>query len=114
MEAVSRKRFVRISPKKLQQVCEVVRGKDVEEAMRLLPFMKQRGAQIIHKALKSAVSNALNLEGVNFNEDSLVIKKIVVDKGPVLHRFRAGALGRVKRIKHRLSHLTITVSEKNE
>ena len=113
METKARKRYVRISPKKLKKVADFLKGKDVEEAMKALPFLPQRGAKVIHKTLKSAVSNALNLEGFDFNEEDLYIKHILVERGPILHRYRAGALGRAKRIRHRLSHLTIILDEKS-
>lgn len=113
MEGVARARFVRISPRKLRQVCELVKGKEVEYAMRILPFVPKRGAKIIHKVLKSAIANlAASETSLKIDESDLYIKSIKVDGGPMLKRYRAGSMGRVMPVKHRLSHITIVVSKK--
>ncbi len=115
MEAVARHRFVRISPRKLRQVVDTVRGKPVEEAMRTLPFVHKRGAKIVLKTLKSAVSNlASQKKDLRVEEKNLYIKEALVNEGPRLKRFRAASMGRVSPYMHRLSHLTLVVAETSE
>ncbi len=113
MEGVARARFLRISPRKLRQICELVKGKDVEQAMQMLPFLSKKGARIILKVLKSAVTNLASSEtSLKIDESDLYIKSIKVDGGPMLKRYRAGSMGRVMPVKHRLSHITVVVGKK--
>jgi len=113
MEAVARARFVRIPPRKLRLIADIVRGKKVEEVMHILPFVPKRGAKIVLKVVKSAVSNlATKKKELRVDEELLYIKEIKVDEGPRLKRFRAASMGRAAPYVHRLSHLTVIVGEK--
>lgn len=113
MEGVARARYVRISPRKLRQVCDLIRGKQVEYAMQTLPFIPKRGARIVYKVLKSAVANLASAEtSLKIDESELFIKNIKVDGGPILKRYRAGTMGRAMPVKHRLSHITVIVAKK--
>jgi large subunit ribosomal protein L22 len=105
MEATAVARYVRISPRKVRLVMDQIRGKKVEEAMRLLSFTPQRGASIVKKLLNSAVANAQHNSDIDV--DNLYIEKIFADNGPVLKRFRPRAMGRATRILKRTSHLTV-------
>jgi large subunit ribosomal protein L22 len=105
MEAIAVARYVRISPRKVRLVMDQIRGKKVEEAMRLLSFTPQRGAGIVKKLLNSAVANAQ--ENSDIDVDNLYIEKIFADNGPILKRFRPRAMGRATRILKRTSHLTV-------
>lgn len=104
-------KYLRISPRKLRLVADLVRGKHAEEAMKMLPFVNKRGAKFIQKALKSAIANAMNREGEAVREEELIISKIEVNGGPTMARFKAGAQGRVKPFKHRTSHVLIELDK---
>ncbi len=112
MEARAVERFIRISPRKLRYIVDSIRSKSVEEAVDILTFTPQKAAHIVKKAIESAAANAT--ENNNMNEDDLVIKKIFVDEGPTLKRFRARARGRATRIRKRTSHITVIVSDGKE
>jgi len=84
MEAKAKTRFVRISPRKLRLVCDLIKGKGLEEAVSILEFTPKRGAKILSKTLMSAVANARNLQ--NVDEDRLFVKTAVADDGPTWKR----------------------------
>jgi len=109
METVARAKYIRISPQKVRLVADLIRGKKVEDALNLLMFTPKSSAPVIAKVLKSAVANAGQRQGVDV--DTLVVKRITVDEGPTMKRFRARAMGRGTRILKRMSHITIIVEE---
>jgi len=109
MEARAVLRNVRISPQKARLVADLVRGKDVESAINTLRFMPKKGAQIIRKVVESALANASQNESIDI--DTLYIKKITVDGGPMLKRIRPRAMGRATRILKRTSHITVVLDE---
>ena len=102
-------RYLRISPRKLRLVADLVRGKDVDEAMDILRLVPKKGAQMILKTLNSAVANAQEQDA---DIDRLYIKRIFVDRGPMYKRWRAAAYGRPVMRRKRTSHLTIILEEK--
>jgi len=87
-----------------------VRGKRVDDALNLLTFAPQKGARLLRKLIRSAVSNAQNNN--NLDPDSLVVKTVYADEGPVLKRFIPRAQGRATPIRKRTSHLTVILDEK--
>ena len=109
METRAVAKYIRISPQKVRLVADLVRGKKVEDALNVLMFTPKGSAPVIAKLLKSAVANAGQKEGVDV--DTLVVKRIAVDEGPTMKRFRARAMGRGTRILKRMSHISITVEE---
>ena len=109
METRAVAKYIRISPQKVRLVADLVRGKKVEDALNILMFTPKGSAPVIAKLLKSAVANAGQKEGVDV--DTLVVKRITVDEGPTMKRFRARAMGRGTRILKRMSHISITVEE---
>ncbi|MCK4426222.1 MAG: 50S ribosomal protein L22 [Deltaproteobacteria bacterium] len=109
MEARAVAKYLRISPQKTRLVADVVRGKSVGDALQILSFMPKKGARMIKKVLESALANAD--QNPNIDVDILYIKKIMVDQGPQLKRFRPRAMGRAYRIQHRFSHITIILDE---
>jgi len=109
METRALARFVRVSPRKIRLVMDQVRGKRVEEAMNFLSFAPQKGARILKKVIRSAVSNAEQNSGTNV--DSLYIKRVYADEGPTQKRWRPRALGRATKIRKRTSHLTVVLDE---
>ena len=109
MEAVAVAKHVRISARKARLVANEIRGYDYLEAVDILKFTNKRASELILKVLNSAASNALTADS-RINETSLFIKKIYVEDGPIMKRFRPRARGRASRIRKRLSHITVVLS----
>ena len=111
MEAKAHLKYARISPRKVQIVLDLIRGKDVATAMAILKNTPKSASEYLTKLLRSAVANAEN----NFNMDvsKLYVSECFVCPGPTLKRIRPRAQGRAFRIDKRTSHVTIAVSEKN-
>jgi large subunit ribosomal protein L22 len=103
-------RWVRISPRKVRLVADMVRGANVESALGMLNFVPRRGAKVVSKAIASALSNAQN--DAKLDPDSLVIEKIFVDSGPTVKRWRPRAMGRANRINKKTCHVTVWLGEK--
>ena len=115
MEARAIAKYIRMSPRKVRRVADLIRGKNVGEAINILHFTQKAASGPIEKVLRSAVSNMLNLESSSkVDPDELYIKEIRVDGGITLKRFRAASMGRAVRIRKRTSHITVTVAEENE
>lgn len=100
-----------ISVKKLKPIVDMVRGKNVEEAMQLLQFLPSPAAAQVAKIIKSAAANAENDPEMLARPSDLRIAAIYADEGPRLKRFRARARGRAARIIRRNSHITVIVDE---
>jgi large subunit ribosomal protein L22 len=112
VEAFATSKYLRKTARKARLVCDTVRGKMVGEALGLLEFgVKKEVSKDVAKLIKSAVANlqSKNAEA-HINVDELKIKKINVDNGPVLKRFRPRAQGRAYRILKRMCHITVVVS----
>ena len=110
METKATSKFLLISPRKVRLVADEIRGYSYNEALETLRFIPRKGARLLEGVLQSAKANAVaNNEGVN--ESSLYVKKVYIDGGPVLKRFRPRARGRgVRRLK-RTSHITIVLGD---
>ena len=111
MVAKAHLKYARISPRKVQIVLDLIRGKDVATAMAVLKNTPKSASEYLTKLLRSAVANAEN----NFNMDAskLYVSECFVCPGPTLKRIRPRAQGRAFRINKRTSHVTLAVSEKN-
>ena len=101
-------KHLRIAPRKLRGVVNAIRFKHPEQAFLILMTLKQKGAPITEKLLKSAVANA---KGMNLDYSRLVISDIRVDGGSVMKRFMARSMGRADKILKRTSHLSIVLTE---
>ncbi|MCI9286895.1 MAG: 50S ribosomal protein L22 [Clostridia bacterium] len=103
-------KYARISARKVKIVADLIRGKEVAEALAIVKFTPKAASEIIEKLLKSAIANAEN----NHNMDSknLYISEIYANQGPTLKRIRPAAKGSAVRIRKRTSHITIVLSEK--
>jgi len=112
MQAKAVAKYVRISPRKVRQVVNLIRGKKISDAFAILQFTPNGSTDDVAKVLKSAVANA----GHNFDMkvDDLIITEICVDQGPTLKRIRPRAMGRADQIRKRTSHITVVVGEKKE
>ncbi len=110
MEAKAVAKYVRISPYKARPVIDLIRGKEVQEALNILEFTPKKAARLIKKVLESAIANAEH--NYNMDPDRLYVKRAYVDEGPRLKRIWPRAWGRASRILKRTSHITVVVEEK--
>ena len=111
MEAKAYLRYVRISPRKVQIVCDLIRGKDINTAMALLMQTPKAASEPLVKLLKSAVANAEN----NFSMDTstLYVSDVYATSGPLLTRMIPASTRRGYRINKRTSHVTLAVAERD-
>ena len=110
MEVKASARFVRIAPRKVRVVIDLVRGKSVNEALALLKFVPKRASEPIAKVIASAAANAEH--NYNLNKDNLIISQAYVDQGPTLKRYHPRQRGQAFPILKRTSHITVVVKEK--
>jgi large subunit ribosomal protein L22 len=113
MEITAKLNYHRIAPRKIRLVADLVRGKNVKEAMTQLKFLEKKSAPVISKLLKSAVSNAKTNFKIK-DESKLYIKKITVDEGPTLKRSMPRAFGRTSMIRKRTSHINVVLGERQK
>lgn len=104
-------RFARISPPKVRLIVDLIRGRDVNEAMNILQFTPNRAAYLVRKVLTSAVANADEAEA---DVELLYVQQAHVDEAPVLRRWRPKDRGRAFPIRKRNSHITVVVEEATE
>lgn len=107
MEAKAVAKYIRISPRKVRIVMNLIRGKNVADAFAILKFTPKAGADVINKVLKSAVANAEN--NFDMNPDNLYVATAFVDQGPTIP---PRSRGQAFKILKRTSHVTIVVKEK--
>jgi large subunit ribosomal protein L22 len=112
MEARAIAKYVRMSPIKLKPVADLVRGKDLEEALTILKFTPGKGSEIVEKVVRSAAANAEN--NLDLSRDNLYVAEIYANKGPTMKRWRAADRGRAARIFKRSSHVGVTLKEKED
>ncbi len=110
MEAKAVAKYIRIAPRKVRVVMDLIRGKSVAEAFAILKFTPKVGADVIEKVLKSAVANAEN--NFDMNVDNLYVSTAYVDQGPTLKRIHPRSRGQAFSILKRTSHVTVIVAEK--
>jgi len=111
MEARCVARYIRVTPRKMRLVADLVRGKNVNDAINILKFTPRSASEPTLKAIKSAVANYAQLHSASSSEvDALTVHTIFADEGPTMHRFMPRAQGRATPIKKRMSHLTVVVA----
>lgn len=110
MEVKAKLRNLRVGSQKARIVADMVRGKDVNEALKILAFMPQKPALHLKKLIESAVANADQKKTIDV--DNLYIKHLSVDMGPSLSRFRPRAQGRATPIKRKASHINLILDER--
>ena len=108
MEAKAIARYVKVSPKKMRLVADIVRGKNSDEAINILHFTQKIAARHVEKVVRSAVAN-LQYIHPEVNPKDVIVKTIFVDGGPFLKRVRPGSMGRRSMIRKRTSHITVVV-----
>ncbi len=109
MEVQALTKYARMSPKKVNEVARVIRGRNANEALDLLKFIPRKSAALIAKTLQSAIANAENNH--DLSGDTLTVDRATVEQGPVLKRFKAAARGGVARRKKRMSHIRIVLKD---
>ncbi|WP_186576163.1 50S ribosomal protein L22 [Aquibacillus kalidii] len=112
MQAKAVAKTVRIAPRKVRLVIDLIRGKSVGEAIAILKHTQRGASPVVEKVLNSAIANAEH--NYEMNPDNLYISEAFVDEGVTLKRFRPRAMGRASQINKRTSHITVVVSEKKE
>ncbi|MFW5972075.1 MAG: 50S ribosomal protein L22 [Bacillota bacterium] len=112
MEAKAHAKHIRISSRKARQVMDLIRGKDVGEAIGILKNTPKKASKLIEKVLDSAVANAENNNGMI--ADELYIKEAYVNEGPTMKRWRPRAQGMASPIRKRMSHISIILSDEKK
>lgn len=110
MEVNAKLKFAKTGTQKARVVADSVRGKDVNEAIKVLTFMDKKSALIIKKVIESAVANAEQKKVIDV--DNLYVKTITVDQGPHSHRWMPRAQGRATPIKKKTSHINVILDER--
>ena len=110
MEAVARARHIGYPPRKVRQVADLVRGRNVEEALEILKFTPRAAAEPMSKTIRSAMHNMVNKKGGTVEAEDMFVKSIQVDEGRTLYRIRPRAQGRAYRIRKRSSHIKVVVT----
>ncbi|MFH1706455.1 MAG: 50S ribosomal protein L22 [Planctomycetota bacterium] len=111
MDIKASQRYIRISPRKVRLVADLIRGKSVEEAILILENTHKRASYYLDKLLKSAVANAVENEELGGDVSDLYIKRLCVEGGPVLKRFMPRAMGRATPIRKPTSHINVILDE---
>ena len=111
MEAKASLRYLRITPRKVRIVADLIRGKNVSQALAQLAFVEKRAAEPLAKLLRSAVANADQAAKGNLDVDQLRVKELMVDQGPSLRRYMPRAMGRAFKVLKKTSHISLTVSD---
>ncbi len=114
MESVAYARHVGYPPRKVRQVAELVRGRNVEEALEILKLTPRVAAITISKTIRSAMHNMVNKKGGTAEAEDMMIKAIQVDEGRTQYRIRPRAQGRAYRIRKRSSHIKVVVTLADE
>ncbi|MCR1898663.1 50S ribosomal protein L22 [Irregularibacter muris] len=110
MEARAIAKHIRISPRKVKIVIDLIRGKNLGEALNILSLTPKAASEPVAKLLRSAAANAEN--NYDMNVDSLYVAEIQANQGPTLKRFRARAQGRGTQILKRTSHISVVLKER--
>lgn len=115
MEVRAVSKYVRMSPRKLRRVADLIQGEPVDRALNILTLSSKAAGMAIYRTLKSAASNAIAGEGsAKIKVEDLVVKKVSIDCGPSWKRIRPASMGRAYMIRKRTSHISVVVAEKKE
>ena len=112
MEAKAVAKYLRMSPTKISPVADLVRGKNLEEALTILKFTPGKGSELIETVVQSAAANAENNH--EMNTDALYVAEINANQGPTMKRWRPGAQGRAGMILKRTSHINVVLKERED
>lgn len=109
-------RYQHVSPQKARLVLDLIKGRGVQEALETAAFTKKRIAPVIYKLLTSAVDNAKYVageQGIDLDVDNLYVKQALANDGPRMKRIRPAPMGRAYRYQRRLTHITVSVAERD-
>lgn len=109
-------RFQRVSPQKARLVLDLIKGRGIQEALETARFTKKRIAPVIHKLLTSALDNAKYVsgeQGTDIDVDELYVKQALANEGPRMKRIRPAPMGRAYRYQRRLTHIIVSLAERN-
>jgi large subunit ribosomal protein L22 len=109
MEVQALTRYAHMSPKKVREITRVIQGRSASEALEMVRFIPRKSARLVAKTLKSAVANAENNNELSV--ESLIVKRAIVEQGPVLKRFKAAARGSAAPRRKKMSHIRIVLSD---
>lgn len=104
-------KYARISARKVRLIADLIRGRDVQDALNILKFTPNRAAVMVSKVLTSAIANANEAEA---NVESLIVDRAFVDEGPTIKRWQPKDRGRANPIMKRTSHITVVVEQEAE
>ena len=104
-------KYVRVSPRKVQIVIDLIRGKQVDDALAILMYTPKSAAPVVEKLLNSAIVNAEN--NLEMSRENLYVAEVYANQGPTLKRYWARSHGRADLIKKHTSHITIVLDQKN-
>jgi large subunit ribosomal protein L22 len=110
MEVKASLNYARVGEQKARLVADLVRGKDVADALKILTFANKKTAGLLKKVIESAVANAEQKKTVDV--DKLFVKTVWIDQGPVMKRFRPRAQGRASGVRKRMSHINVVLDER--
>jgi len=103
-------KYIRISPRKVKIVVDLIRGKQVDQALAILAYTPKSAAPVVEKLLNSAIANAEN--NLEMDREGLYVAEVYANQGPTLKRYWARSHGRADMLKKRTSHITIVLDEK--
>ena len=104
-------KYVRVSPRKVQIVIDLIRGKQVDDALAILMYTPKSAAPVVEELLASAIANAEN--NLEMSRENLYVAEVYANQGPTLKRYWARSHGRADLIKKHTSHITIVLDQKN-
>ena len=104
-------KYVRVSPRKVQIVIDLIRGKQVDDSLAILMYTPKSAAPVVEKLLNSAIANAEN--NLEMSRENLYVAEVYANQGPTLKRYWARSHGRADLIKKHTSHITIVLDQKN-
>jgi large subunit ribosomal protein L22 len=110
MEVKANLKYARVGTQKARLVADAIRGKDVNDAVKILTFMPKKTAYFMKKLVESAVANAEQKKVIDI--DNLFVKTVLVDEGPDLKRFRPRAQGRAFQVRKKTSHISLVLDER--
>jgi len=112
MEATAQLKYLRITPRKVRIVADLIRGKNVNAALSTLAYVEKRAAAPLRKLIQSAVANADQKSKGQVDVDALFVRSLTVDQGPSMRRFMPRAMGRAYKVLKKTSHISVTLGEK--
>jgi large subunit ribosomal protein L22 len=114
MESTAKLRYLRITPRKVRVVADLIRGKNVNQALAQLAYVEKRAAEPLAKLLRSAVANADQAGKGQVDVDQLRVKSLMVDQGPSLRRFMPRAMGRAFKVLKKTSHISLVLTDEKQ